>query len=485
MAPQKTLKEIRKTRIEKLEAIKKLGFDPYPAKTPSSQPTAQASKKMGEKVSVAGRVMAMRGHGGIQFFDLQDESGKIQLVFKKDELKPKTYNLLPLLDIGDFLWSEGKIFKTEAGETSVLASDFKILTKTIRPLPSFRFGLKDEEERYRKRYVDLIMNPEVRNLFVKKSKFWTSVRGYLQKEGFLEVETPVLEAIPGGADARPFITHHHALNIDFYLRISLELHLKRLLVGGFEKVFEIGRIFRNEGMDFEHLQDYTQLEFYWAYSDYEKLMDFLEGFYRFVVKETTGGLVTHRRGMKIDWAKKWERIDFAEVFKKETGIDPIKANQKELFEKARVLKLELERSLGKGRLIDLIYKKTIRPEIVGPAFLINLPVEISPLAKRHPDKPDFSQRLLVMAGGTELGNGFSELNDPLDQEDRFRQQQKLREAGDEEAQMFDRDFIEALEIGMPPTAGFGLSERFFAFLMDKPMRECVFFPLMRAREEIE
>lgn len=475
----KPLEELRKIRLQKLEKIKKLGINPYPARCEKRQTITQALKMMGKKVAVAGRTMSMRGHGGIQFFDLQDESGKIQLVFKKDQLTTQNSQLLTLLDIGDFIDAQGKVFKTDAGEISVAVEDFHLLTKSLRPLPSKWHGLKDIEERYRRRYVDLMMNPQAKEMFEKKNKFWTSAREYMVKNGFLEVETPVLEAIPGGADARPFVTHHWALDTDFYLRISLELHLKRLIVGGYEKVFEIGRVFRNEGMDAEHLQDYTMMEFYWAYADYRDLMDFLEDFYKYLVKETTGGLVTKRKGKKINWGEKWERIDFSKIFKIKTGLDPVKATREELFKKAKSLRLKPEKFMGKGRLLDLVYKRTVRPTIVGPAFLINLPAEISPLSKRNFKNPLITQRLLVIVGGTELGNGFSELNDPIDQQERFEKQQKLREAGDEEAQMYDKDFVEALEYGMPPTAGFGMSERLFALLMDKPMRECVFFPLMR------
>lgn len=479
----KPIEELRKVRLDKLEKIRKLGIDPYPAKANRKDTVSQSQKKMDQKVAVAGRVMAMRGHGGIQFFDLQDETGKIQLVFKKDNLSELSSKLLGLLDVGDFIDAEGDVFKTRAGEVSIEVKDFHLLTKSIRPLPSKWHGLKDVEERFRRRYVDLIMNPEVKEMFVRKSRYWASARDYLGKHGFLEVETSILEATTGGADARPFVTHHWALDTDFYLRISLELHLKRLIVGGYEKVFEIGRVFRNEGMDAEHLQDYTMMEFYWAYANFEDLMNFLEGLYKEMIKKTTGSLVTKRQGKKIDWGKKWARIDYGQIFKEKAGLDPIKASKEELLKKARALKLKPEKYLAKNRLIDLIYKKTVRPFVLGPAFLINLPVAISPLSKRDPKNPAVTQRLLIMAGGTELGNGFAELNDPIDQKERFEEQQKMREAGDEEAQMYDQDFVEALEYGLPPTAGFGMSERLFAFLMDKPMRECVFFPLMKGEND--
>lgn len=477
------LDNLRESRLKKLAEIKKSGVNPYSTKYERKQTCHEAGEKLGEKAKIAGRLISWREHGGSTFADLQDVSGKIQIFFKKDVLGDEKYQFLSLLDVGDFLGVEGEVFKSQAGETTIRVEDFTLLTKSLRPLPEKWHGLVDIETRLRKRYLDLLSNPEVRQMFVKKTRFWQAVRQYLTDHGFLEVETPVLEVVPGGADARPFITHHHALDTDFYLRISLELHLKRLLVGGFEKIFETGRVFRNEGIDAEHLQDYTLLEFYWAYADYEDLMDFLEDFYKKVVKETTGGLKTVREGNEINWGGKWEKLDYTTLFKKETSIDLTKTTKEELFAKAQELKLAPEKNLGKSRLIDLIYKKTVRPKIIQPSFLINLPVEISPLAKRIPGKEALTQRILVMAGGTELGNGFSELNDPQDQAERFKEQQKLRQAGDEEAQMYDKDFVEALEYGMPPAAGFGMSERVFSFLMDKPIRETVFFPLMRPPEE--
>ncbi len=477
-----TIDDLREIRIKKLEKLREFGINPYPACFPREQTIAEALKMAGKKVAVAGRLRAIREHGGSTFADLEDQTGKIQLFFAKDELGEK-YDLLKLLDLGDFLGACGEIFKTQAGQTTVRVADFSLLTKAIRPLPEKWHGLSDIETRLRKRYLDLIMNPETREMFIKKARFWQAVREYLTKHDFLEVETPVLESVPGGADARPFITHHQALDVDLYLRISLELHLKRLMVGGYDKVFEIGRVFRNEGIDAEHLQDYTEMEFYWGYADYQDLMDFIEDFYKFLVKETTGGLKTVREGKEIDWSGKWPQLDYCTLFKEKAGLDPLKASLDELYHKAGELHLKPEKNLGRGRLMDIIYKKTVRPTLIQPCFLINLPVEISPLAKRCPDNPQLTQRVLPMAGGTELGNGFSELNDPIDQRERFVEQQRLREKGDEEAQMYDEDFVEALEYGMPPTAGFGMSERLFSFLMDKPMRETIFFPPMRGKEK--
>lgn len=424
--------------------------------------------------------MAIRGHGGSSFVDLVDESGRIQLFFSKDKLPKTSYQLLALLDIGDFIQVEGKVDKTQAGEITIFISDFKLLTKSLRPIPPSFYGLKDTETRLRKRYVDLIANPEVKDIFVKKAKFWTAVRNFLTENGFTEVETPALEAIPGGADATPFVTHHNALNQDFYLRISLELYQKRLLVAGFEKIFEIGKIFRNEGIDQEHLQDYLQMEFYWAYADYENLMSFVEDYYRFIVRETFGSTKTQSASHVLDWSQKWPKVDYMDSFKQETGMDLAKKPKLEdLYKLAEKVGAKPTKKLGEGRLIDLIYKKTVRPKLIQPTLLINHPVSVSPLAKRDDENPLTVQRVQVLAAGTEVGNGWSELNDPIDQKERFEQQQELRKAGDTEAQMYDHDFVEALEYGMPPSAGFGLSQRLFAILVDKPIRETVFFPTVK------
>jgi lysyl-tRNA synthetase class 2 len=355
--------------------------------------------------------------------------------------------------------------------------------KSLLPLPDKWAGLEDEDIRLRKRYLDLVMTEELRELFRKKMIFWATFRDALKKEGFLEVELPVMENVPGGAEAEPFKTHHNALDTDFYLRISLELPLKKLLVGGFDKVFEIGRIFRNEGIDREHLQDYTQLEFYWAYHDYNDVMKLTEKTYKEVIQKTCGGMTTMRDGKTIDWSKKWEKVDYVEAFNKENqGLDPVSAGRDELFARAKELELRPEKTAGRGRLIDLIFKKTVRGKLIEPCFLIDPPVAIEPLAKRKPENPEVVERFQIVACGTELGKGFSELNDPLDQLARFEEQMKLREAGDAEAQHLDEDFVEALEYGMPPAGGFGVSERLFAVLMNRPIRETVFFPLMRPKK---
>lgn len=473
------LESLQKERIKKLNNLKILGIDPYPSRSNRKNTVSQALKMIGKKVIVAGRIRSLRPHGKITFVDIEDASGKIQLLFKQDSLKGEKYELLPNFDLGDFIEASGEIIKTQTGETTVSVSEFTMLAKSIRPLPSSWYGLKDVEERLRKRYLDLLINPEIKKQFILKNKFWAGIRKYLVEKDFLEVETPVLEQVPGGADARPFITHHNALNIKLYLRISLELNQKRLLVGGFEKVFEIGRIFRNEGIDDEHLQDYTQMEFYWAYADYEQLMNFVEDMYKTVIKETFGSLITSWNNQKINWSNKWPRVGYFQLLSEHWGVDAEKLSNKELYELAKKLKVDVEPNLGKGRLLDYIYKKTIRPKLIQPQFLIDPPVEVEPLAKRDPQNPDRVQRTQVLAMGSELGKGFSELNDPLDQYQRFKEQMELRKKGDLEAQMMDADFVEALEYGMPPAAGFGMSERLIAMLLDKPVREMVFFPLMR------
>ncbi len=477
------LEDLIRERKAKLERYKKHA-DPYPAevkRTASVKEAVSAFPKLAKSKKVlwlAGRVGAVRGQGGIIFADLKDESGQIQLILKKGETD--NFDILKeTLDIGDFAEAKGTLFKTKRGERSILAKQARIIAKSLRPLPQSWYGLEDTETRLRKRYLDTILNPEVKEMFVKKSVFWGAVRDFLKQENFLEVETPVLEGLPGGAEAEPFKTHHNALDRDFYLRISLELPLKKLLVGGYEKVFEIGRIFRNEGIDAEHLQDYTHMEFYWAYANYRDLMKFLPKMFQTVIKKTFGTLKIKSQGYEADWGKPWKTYDYYELFKKYAGLDLNKVSDSGLKKKADELGLKYEPSAQRGRLIDLIYKKTVRPKLVEPGFLVNPPVEIEPLAKRSAEDSRRVERLQIMAYGTELGKGFSELNDPLDQRERFEAQMALRAKGDKEAQYLDEDFLEAMEYGMPPAAGFGMSERVFSVLMDKPIRETVVFPLMR------
>ena len=488
------LEEIRKNKIDKVERLRKEGVDPYPATSSRNMSVAGALSDFdnlsssNKEVTLAGRVMAKRGHGGSMFFDINDGStgspqvsSKVQGFAKEDILGDKFKRFEEFVDVGDFIEIRGTLFKTKKEEKTLEVKDWKLLTKALLPLPEKWEGLQDPEERLRKRYLDLVMNPGERELFVKKSLFWRTMRDFLIKEGGLEVETPVLEQIPGGADAEPFITHLNALNIAIFLRISLELNLKRLIVAGYDKVFEIGRIFRNEGMDREHLQDYIQMEMYWAYTDYEELMKIIKRLYKKVIEKTLGSLEHEYQGHKINWGSPWKKIDYYKVFKQYSGLDLKKVTEQKLKDYAQAEGIDADKHIGRGRLIDVIFKKKVRPNLIEPGFLILPPIDIEPLAKRWFRDPNRVERFQVVAGGTELGKGFSELNDPMDQRARFEEQSKLREAGDKEAQRMDEDFVEALEYGMPPTAGFGVSERLFSFLVNKPVRETVFFPLMRPK----
>ena len=481
------LEDIIKERRKKLDLLKVSGVEAYPARVKRSFAISEALKqfsllaKSKKKISVTGRVMSIRDQGNLLFIDCADESGGIQCVLRKNNI-PNFKLLKSVLDRGDFISVTGCLFKTKKGERSIEARSAAIIGKSLRPLPTEWYGLNDVESRLRERYVDMILHPEVREMFRKKSLFWGSVREFLTAEGFTEVETGILEVMAGGAEAEPFITHHNVLDIDFYLRISPELQLKKLITGGFEKIFEIGRVFRNEGIDREHLQDYTALEFYWAWHDYNDLMVMTEKMFKKIIKKTQGTLITTNQGRKIYWGKKWPKIDYVKAFIKANHIDPLTATVDDLYAKTHELGIKTEKNLGIGRLVDLIYKKTVRPYLIQPCFLIDPPVFIEPLAKRSSRDPRVVERMQPVAAGTELGKGFSELNDPLDQRSRFEEQMKLREAGDMEAQRLDEDFLAALEFGMPPTTGFGMSERFFAVLMDKPIRETVFFPLMKPKE---
>ena len=475
-------------RLAKREAMLAVGLDPYPISVKRNCSIREALVKFGalskarKKITLAGRVRSLRDQGKIIFADIEDDSGRIQGVIHREVLGEDFDNVKKFMDSGDFVEITGPLFATSRGQKSIEARACRVVAKSIRPVPTEWFGLEDAETRLRHRYLDLLLNPELKEFFRKKSAFWRHTRNFLLGEDFLEVETPVLEAIPGGADARPFKTHHNALDIDLYLRISLELHLKRLLVGGFEKVFEIGRIFRNEGIDDEHLQDYTQMEFYAAYMDHEELMAMIEKMTKYVLKNTFGTLKIETKGKKIDWGKKWPRVDYFSLLSEEWGADAEKLEIGELYGLAKKRGVDVPPKLGRGRVLDYIYKKTIRPKLLDPQFLVYPPAEVEPLAKRVPGRPGRVARVQILALGTELGKGFAELNDPVDQRERFEEQMKLRAAGDEEAQRMDEDFVEALEYGMPPAAGFGWSERIFTLVAGKTVREGVFFPLMRRRE---
>ncbi|MDD5433475.1 MAG: lysine--tRNA ligase [Candidatus Pacebacteria bacterium] len=485
-----TLETIRKVRLEKLNKIKNSGLEPYPATTKRTHTIGAALadfnklKKSKKEIVLAGRIMAQRGHGALLFLNLQDGEGNIQVILRQDKIGEKGFKFFTqTMDIGDFVEIKGILIESKTGEKTLEAVDFKILTKTLLPLPEKWHGLQDIEEKLRKRYLDILFNSEVKQMIEKRAIFWNAMREFLIARGFLEVETPVLEITTGGADAKPFITHHNALDIDVYLRISMgELWQKKLMVAGFEKTFEIGRQFRNEGMDAEHLQDYTQMEFYWAYADYNQGMEMVEEMYRFVAKKAFGTLQFEINGHKVNLGAKWEKYDYCSMVQKYTGVDILQATTDEIVKILQKLGIEYDQNgFNKTRAIDNLWKYC-RKKISGPGFLINVPVVLSPLAKRQEKNPELTQRFQVILGGSEVGNGYSELNNPIDQAERFQEQQKLREAGDDEAQMFDHDFVEALEYGMPPTCGFGVSERLFSFLVGKPARECQIFPLMKPKQ---
>lgn len=475
------LENLKKIRLEKLQKLKSLGINPYPSKSKKIQSVIQAREMMGKNVSIAGRVMAIRGHGGVRFFDLRDESGKIQLVLKKDKLSIVNCQLLNLLDIGDFIDAEGDVFKTDAGEISVLVSDLHLLTKSVRPLPSEWYGFKDIEERYRKRYLDILINQNVKEMFERKSKFWEVNRIFMKEKGFLELETPILEHITGGADAKPFLTHHNALDEDFYLRISTELYLKRLIGAGFEKIYTLGPNFRNEGIDDEHLQEYYQIEWYWAYADYRQNMELVEEMFNFIAKKVYGKTQFAKGKHTFDISKKWEEIKYVKIIKEKLGIDIFESSEKEMLEVLKKNKIVLEGAVNKARIVDNLWK-IIRKDITGPAFLIDEPKFTSPLAKSKTEDERLTERFHVIIAGTELGNGYSELNDPKDQYERFQEQQENREKGDEESQMMDLDFVEMLEYGMPPTSGYAHSERLFWFLENVTAREGTLFPQMKSKK---
>jgi len=475
------LAEIRQGRIEKAQRLRELGIDPYPTTFARQSIASARANASGEPVRIAGRVMLWRRMGGSTFGQVRDETGRLQVQLRRDVLGEERYELVKLIDIGDFVGVEGPLFTTKTGELTVEVRDFTLLGKSLLPLPEKWHGLADPELRVRKRHLAFISDPESMELFRIRSAFTHNIRVFLEREGFIEVSTPVLEAIPGGAEAEPFVTHHNALDHDFYLRISLELAHKRLIVGGFEKIYEIGRVFRNEGLGREYLQEFDLLELYWAYADLAMLKQFVERFYTTAIEQTFGTLMLRYGDHELDFTPPWPETDYSTAFREYAKFDFNAVDDQELNMKAREVDPTIPHGLGRGRLIDAIYKRLVRANLVRPQFLVNHPVDVSPLAKRNPNDSTRVQRLQVLMAGSEVGNGFAELNDPIDQRVRFEEQQRLREAGDREAQMLDEEFLEALEYGMPPTAGFGVGiDRWLMFLSDSPtIRDVVAFPLTR------
>lgn len=482
-------KSEREERLKKLQDIKAAGLNPYPAKVQRDFLIADVLKDF-EKLStkntsftVAGRLRAKREHGNLCFVNLKDASGAIQLALSKKDLGADKYKaFLKFIDIADFIQASGTAFLTHKGEKSVMATDWRLLTKALRPIPDAWYGLKDEEERLRKRYLDLLLNPERRDLFYKKALFWEVTRDFMKRHGFFEVETPTIETTTGGAEANPFKTHHDDFDLDVYLRISVgELWQKRLMAAGYEKTFEIGRVYRNEGSSPDHLQEFTNLEFYWAYADYEMGMELVQEMYQEIAQKVFGRTKFTTRGFEYDLAGTWPKIDYREEVQRQTGIDVLQATDEEMTNKLQELGVKYE-GQNRERLTDTLWKYC-RRNIAGPVFLINHPKLVSPLSKAKEDNPELTERFQIIIAGSEVGNGFSELNDPVDQYNRFSEQQKLIDRGDKEAMMPDWEFVEMLEHGMPPTCGFGFGERLFAFLADKPIRETTLFPLMKPRIE--
>ena len=484
------LEDIRNERLAKLARLREAGTDPYPVDVKRTHGVAQfleahAALESGKaSVTLDGRIVSFREHGGSIFVDLVDGSGKTQGFLKKDVLGDASFELfLRAVDTGDFVELTGTAFTTKRGMPSLEVRAWRMLAKSLLPIPDQWYGLKDDDERYRKRYLDILLSEEAADRIRRRSKFWNVIRTYLLDRGFVEVETPVLETTTGGAEAAPFVTHHNALDIDVYLRISAgELWQKRLMVAGLPKVFEIGRIFRNEGMSAEHAQDYTQLEFYEAYKDYRQGMEMICDLYRAIADEVYGTRVFTIKGVAVDLGKDWETYDFCALMEERYGFDPREALAMPLADivaKLRAAGIDDEVQ-DAGRAVDLLWKK-IRKDVLGPGVLVRVPVYLEPLAKKDPNDPRVVERFQVMLAGSEIGKGFSELNDPIDQAERFMRQGALRAAGDEEAQMPDQEYVEAMEYGMPPAFGFGVSERLFAFLEGVSIREAQIFPLMRPR----
>lgn len=481
----------REERLRKLALIKDKGINPYPAKANKSQAIKDVVTNFDtllenkETVAIAGRLRSVRSHGNLSFANLEDESGNIQIALSKKEIGVDLYkDFVKLIDHGDFIEVEGVCFLTHQGEKSLMLSNWKLLTKAIRPIPDAWFGIKDDEERYRKRYLDMLLNPELRDIFKKKAKFWQVTREFMLRKGFFEVETPTIETTTGGAEANPFKSYHNDYDLDVYLRISVgELWQKRLMAAGFEKTFEIGRVYRNEGSSPDHLQEFTNLEFYQAYANYEDGMALAKELYQEIAKQVFGRTKFKTKGFEYDLSGDWGKIDYRDEVLKQTGLDVLKADENEMKVKLDELGVKYEGN-NRERLTDSLWKYC-RKNIAGPVFLINHPKLVSPLSKAKSDNSELTERFQIIIAGSEVGNGFSELNDPIEQRKRFELQEQLIDRGDTEAMMPDWEFVEMLEYGIPPTCGFGFGERLFAFLVDKPLREVTLFPFLKPKLEIK
>lgn len=486
--PVQDISEVRKVRQAKLAELVAAGKDPFEITTYDRTATAGAIRAdydayADKDVSVAGRLMSKRVMGKASFGHIADSDGELQLYFSRDDMGVEAYQEFKKLDVGDIIGVKGKVFRTKTGEITVHVAEYTLLVKSLLPLPEKYHGLKDPELRYRQRYVDLIANPGVKEIFIKRSKIVSAIREYLDGEGFYEVETPVLNTLAGGANARPFITHHNTLDVDMYLRIATELYLKRCIVGGFEKVYEVGRIFRNEGMDPKHNPEFTTVEVYQAYTDYNGMMDLTENLIRHCAMKACGTLDITYQGEKISFEGPWERLTMSDAVKRYTGLDFDKEDLAALIKKANGMGLELSADTTWGNALYQVFDNFVEEKLTGPVFVTDYPVEVSPLAKKKKSDPRLTERFELFIACREMANAFSELNDPLDQRERFAAQMAAKAKGDEEAQPYDEDFVNALEYGMPPTGGMGLGvDRLVMLLTDSyTIREVLLFPTMKPR----
>jgi len=485
-----SLNEMLLLRRQKLDELKRKGKDPFAIdkfdrKNYSSDIKDNYEEFEGKEVSVAGRIMTKRSHGKASFADIQDRNGRIQIYVREDNIGEESYNDFTSYDIGDIIGVKGEVFTTRTGEISVKAQEVILLCKSLQILPEKWHGLKDQDLRYRQRYVDLIVNPEVKRTFIIRSNTIRAIQNYLDGLGFIEVETPILHTIAGGANARPFITHHNTLDIDMYLRIATELHLKRLIVGGLEKVYEIGRIFRNEGMSVKHNPEFTSIEIYEAYTDYHGMMELTENIIAYAAEKVLGTTKIQYQGIEIDLTPPWTRMTMLDAIKRFAGIDFAGIEtQEEAYNAVKQLGIEVEKTMSKGEIINAVFEEKVEEHLIQPIFITDYPVEVSPLAKRIPGNTDFTSRFEGFIYAREIANAFSELNDPIDQKKRFEDQLKQREAGDEEAHMMDEDYISALEVGLPPTGGLGIGiDRLVMFFTDSySIRDVILFPTMKPRE---
>jgi len=482
------LPDLFSARLQKVDELRSRGINPFGKRFEvqhhAADIVAEYPANDGQDVVIAGRLMAKRGHGKASFADLQDFSGKIQIYARVDDLGTEAYDLYKLLDIGDIIGVKGTVFRTKRGEISVNVKEFEILAKSLRPLPEKWHGLKDVDLRYRQRYLDLIVNPEVKDVFLKRIEIIRAMRHFLEERGFYEVETPMMQPIAGGAAARPFITHHNALDIDLYLRIAPELYLKRLLVGGFEKVFEINRNFRNEGISTKHNPEFTMMELYQAYADYEDMMEITESMISYVVQKVLGTLKINYQGREIDFTVPWARLSMLDAVRLYTGMDFSHFDTEEAHRQAAELGVEVDKDAVWGQILNAVFEECVEDKLIQPTFITGHPVEVSPLAKRNPQNPRLTDRFELFVNSWELANAFSELNDPIDQRKRFEQQLEERAKGDQEAHAMDEDFITALEHGMPPAGGLGIGiDRLVMILTDSPsIRDVILFPTMRPKE---